>query len=425
LLALYRAAQAWVRERSRRRMVLLAGGLAILVVNIPVSLFWFRSAYMHLYDLPAAFLRVVFYPALAWQTTAILFTLVLGPVYVIWAAGRAGKRLAGVKNPATEEDAVLPAPALSRRSFLTGGAGLLVPALYGVTSYQLFASIDEVDVAAEVTVPMPHLPRSLDGMTIVQLSDLHAGPYIRRKEIEYWVSLANQLRPDLVVLTGDLIDRSLDSLPDLLEGLKGLRAPLGVVAVLGNHDLSSDRHSARGELLGGETIAQGMESLGIRTLRNEVMHVGSGPDRLAVLGMDWITGGDRRASAPGTRNFYRYRPEESRRQLSLLTQQVAPETPTLLLVHHPDTFAVVPPFRVGLTLAGHTHGGGQVVFFTWDGAPVGLTSSNFQYVSGLFQEDGCTLYVNRGLGYFGVPIRINCPPEISRFRLVRKKGEAF
>jgi predicted MPP superfamily phosphohydrolase len=76
-------------------------------------------------------------------------------------------------------------------------------------------------------------------------------------------------------------------------------------------------------------------------------------------------------------------------------------------------------FPIGLTLSGHTHGGGQVVFFEWGGHSYGLTSVQFQYVSGLFQQDGCSLYVNRGLGYFGVPIRINCPPEISRFKLTR------
>jgi predicted MPP superfamily phosphohydrolase len=416
LFAVYRAVNAWIRPKSRRRAVLTCVGLAVLVLNLPISFFWVRSLNDSLsYGLPASTLRAIFYPSLAWYTTALLCTLILGPAYVIWAAGKGARRLASRDRPRTESDSLAAAAVISRRSLFTGSAGLLVPAIYGASAYKLFDSFDQVDVAPELAIPMPHLPRYFAGLTIVQLTDLHVGPYIRRKELEYWVSLVNQLRPDLVVLTGDVIDRSLDSLPDAVDGLRGLRSSLGVLAVLGNHDLSSDRNSFRGELVGGEIIAQGLKSIGIRTLRNEVTYLGSGEDRLAVMGLDWLR-------KPGSRDFYRFRPVETRLQLARMSKQLPLETPAILLVHHPDTFTEVPSFRIGLTLAGHTHGGGQVVFFTRDGVPVGLFSSHFRYVSGLYRENGCSLYVNRGLGYLGVPVRINCPPEISRFRLVRPQS---
>jgi predicted MPP superfamily phosphohydrolase len=306
------------------------------------------------------------------------------------------------------------AHAVSRRSLFVGGAGLFVPAVYGASAYKFADSFGEVGVSPEMTIPMPHLPRSLEGLTIAHLTDLHVGPFIRRNDLQHWVSLVNDLRPDIVVLTGDIIDRSLDDLPDAVEGLKGFRAPLGVWAVLGNHDLTSDRRSSRGELIGGENIARGLRTAGVRTLRNEVAYIGSGTDRLAVLGMDWVP-------RLGSRNFYRYAPVQTRFELARLAHQVPPETPSVLLVHHPDTFSEVPAFRIGLTLAGHTHGGGQVVFYYTDGVPVGMFSSRFKYPGGLFHENGCSLYVNRGLGYLGVPVRVNCPPEISRFRLVRAR----
>ena len=411
LFAVYRAVNAWVGSKSRRRVALTSVGLAVVVLNIPISFFWGRMLEDYLFNsLPSSTLRAMFYPSLAWYTTGLLCTLILGPAYIIWAAARSVKRLAGRNRPNAETGSLPGAGAISRRSLFAGSAGLLVPATYGASAYQLFGSFDQVDISPELAIPIPHLPRSLEGLTIVQLTDLHVGPYIRRKELKYWVSLVNQLRPDLVVLTGDLIDRSLDDLPDAVSGLRGLRSSLGVLAVLGNHDLSSDRYSSRGELVGGETIAQGLNTIGIRTLRNEVISLGSGEDRLAVMGLDWV-------SKPGSRNFYQYRPVETRFQLSRMSEQLPPETPAVLLVHHPDTFTEVPSFRIGLTLAGHTHGGGQVVFFTRDGVPVGLFSSRFKYPGGFFQEDGCSLYVNRGLGYLGVPVRINCPPEISRFRL--------
>jgi predicted MPP superfamily phosphohydrolase len=102
----------------------------------------------------------------------------------------------------------------------------------------------------------------------------------------------------------------------------------------------------------------------------------------------------------------------------MMAEQVEKERPKVLLAHHPDTFEDAIPFGVGLTLAGHTHGGGQVLFGHWNGVPLGIGLIRFKYLSGLYQDQGRSLYVNRGIGYLGIPIRINCPPEISRFRLV-------
>jgi predicted MPP superfamily phosphohydrolase len=93
--------------------------------------------------------------------------------------------------------------------------------------------------------------------------------------------------------------------------------------------------------------------------------------------------------------------------------------PRILLAHHPSVFIDSPFFGVAFTLAGHTHGGGQVVVAEWDGRPIAIGSAVYRYMSGLYREGEHTLYVNRGIGYVGLPIRINCPPEISRFRLTR------
>ena len=131
-----------------------------------------------------------------------------------------------------------------------------------------------------------------------------------------------------------------------------------------------------------------MATLGIRTLRNEVAYVGQGPDRIAIMGLDWIR-------RPGSRDFYSYPSAETARHLARMSHEIPSETPTVLLAHHPDTFGDIEPFDIGLTLSGYSHGGGQVVFFTWDGAPVGISSSRFRYVSGPFEKNGRRLYVNR------------------------------
>jgi uncharacterized protein len=447
IYALIQSVRTWVAPR-RRRVVMWCALAAVAVINVPISIFWFRQLYDHLYELPAHVLRASFVPTLAWQSSALFFTLVFGPIYVIaavWLLLRSAVARASDVPPETtvatnadsgaaSRESSRNARLISRRALLTGGPGLLVPAMTLGLTGKVFLD-DDVDVSPEIEIPVPNLPRSLDGIRIVQLSDLHAGPYIRRKEIEYWATLTNSLNPDLVVLTGDMIDRSMDSLPELLAGLQKLRPSLGsatsggsragVVAVLGNHDLSSDPRNSRGDLLGGENIAQAMRALGIRTLRNEVIHIGGNgfldradgrSDALAIMGMDWV----RRRDGG---NFFAYHSQETRERLAELSALVEPGIPSILLAHHPDTFSEVREmysrFPIALTLSGHTHGGGQVVFFQWNGRSYGLTSMQFQYVSGLFQQDGCSLYVNRGLGYFGVPIRINCPPEISRFKLIR------
>jgi predicted MPP superfamily phosphohydrolase len=197
----------------------------------------------------------------------------------------------------------------------------------------------------------------------------------------------------------------------MVKGLEGLEASLGVFAVLGNHDISTDRYSFTEEHRGGVKIANGLESIGVRTLRNEVTHLGSGQERLALMGLDW-------PSYTSGGNFYNYQQTRTQRILARMAEDAGPETPRVLLAHHPDTFTDVHIHGVGLTLAGHTHGGGQVVLGDWGGMPIGIGIFRFKYLSGLYQERGHSLYVNRGIGYLGIPIRINCPPEISRFKLV-------
>ncbi|MGH9786573.1 MAG: metallophosphoesterase [Terriglobia bacterium] len=417
-LAMRQSVLVWVRDPARQRRALNILCLALLVINIPLALFFVREVDWTLRQIPPSLLKVFFYPSTAWLATILFFFLVGAPVFlavtvvkILAFLGRTVARLFRKPTPAPEPALAAAAPAFSRRRFLAGGAGMLIPGIYGVAAYGVYGTLDDLDVSKEHAIPIPHLPPSLEGLTIVQLSDLHVGPYIRERELRHLVSLTNQLRPDLVVITGDILDRSLESLPDTVRGLSGIQAELGVYAVLGNHDISTDRYSYSGPHRGGVKIVNAIESIGIRTLRNEVVHLGSGSDRLALMGLDW--------PRYDTRNFYNYQQTWTQQLLDQMEEQAGPETPRVLLAHHPDTFTDVLPHRIGLTLAGHTHGGGQVILGAVDGVPIGIGVLRFKYLSGLYQEKDCSLYVNRGIGYLGIPIRINCPPEISRFKLIR------
>lgn len=416
-LALVRTVRVWVRSPGRRRTILWCVALLVMVLNIPLVLYFYRSFDPAVLGIPNWFLRVFFYPTMAWLVTVLLFFILVGPPTLVWALVRPVVRLFARRHAASNRDdetvSEQEPPVLSRREFIAGSTGMLLPCIYGVSAYSVYGNVDDLDISQEYAVPIPYLPSSLEGMTVVQLTDLHVGPYVREKELRHVVSRMNELHPDLVVITGDIIDRSLTSLPDLLRGLAGIKSSFGAYAVLGNHDISSDRYSYSRRYKGGVNIIQGLESIGIRTLRNEVARIGFQSDYLALLGLDWLS------DDPGRRSFYAYQKALTQTQLSRLAAEAGPETPRLLLAHHPDTFADALPHEIGLTLAGHTHGGGQVILGSVASVPIGLGMFRFQYLSGLYREKGCSLYVNRGIGYLGIPVRINCPPEISRFKLIR------
>ncbi|MBI4459527.1 MAG: metallophosphoesterase [Acidobacteria bacterium] len=413
-VALRRTVITWIDPPARQRKMMYAISLIVFLLNIPLLAFFVRRADRALAYISPAALEIFFYPAAAWLITLIAFFVIAAPPTFAWGAGQAVLRIIRKKSPATAA-VVSPRPplVLSRRKFLAGSAGLLIPGIYGAAAYGAYGNLGDVEVSPELPIQIPNLPKSLDGLTVVQLSDLHVGPYIREKELRRIVGTINGLHPDLVVITGDVLDRSLRALPDAVRGLEGLHASLGVFTVLGNHDIYSDPNSRSRNHRGGADIARGLETIGIRTLRNEVVFVGNEKDALALLGLDWLN------SDTTSPYFYRYQPVGTRRELHRMAEEAGEGTPKILLAHHPDTFTDAIPFGVGLTLAGHTHGGGQVLLGNVNGVPIGVGLLRFKYLSGHYQERGCSLYVNRGIGYLGVPIRLNCPPEISRFKLVQ------
>ena len=414
--AMRRSLAYWIRNADSERRAVLVLRIVFVLLNLPLLAFFFRTLDLALLRVSTGTLEVVFYPSTAWLATVIAFALLAGPVALLWglyrllAGQRSRARASSSRNaPALQSD-------LSRRGFVAGSAGLLIPAFYGIAAYGTYGTLNDLDISAERAIAIPNLPRSLEGMTIVQLSDLHTGPYVREKELRRLVDLVNGLKPDLVAITGDILDWDLASLPDAVRGLDGLRSSLGTCAVLGNHDIYADRYSFAKGHRGGVEIAKGVDTIGIRMLRNEVVYLGEGQDRVALMGLDWLS------YNPTNPDFFSYQQTQTRRQLQRMASEIPPDTPRLLLAHHPDTFLDTGPFNIGLTLSGHTHGGGQVLLGTWHGVPLGIAMLRFKYLSGLYQERGQSLYVNRGIGYLGVPIRINCPPEISRFRLVRPEN---
>ena len=235
-------------------------------------------------------------------------------------------------------------------------------------------------------IALPGWARSCDGVRVAVLSDLHVGsPFNGLDKLARIVELTRAADPDLILLTGDYVITDVPgghftSPEDIAAALQRLSAPLGVWAVLGNHDWWLD----------GPRVRRALESVGIPVLEDEATRVGSGACRF------WLAGvGD-----------YWEAPHRVHKALFGIDDAA----PVVAFTHNPDVFPEVPP-RVNLTIAGHTHGG--QVYIPGVGRPVVPSRYGERYAIGHIVEDGRHLFVSSGLGTSVLPVRFLVPPEIS------------
>lgn len=242
----------------------------------------------------------------------------------------------------------------------------------------------------KVEVELERWPAGLDGFRIVQISDLHIDAVMTRREVESLVARVNALQPDLVALTGDLIDGTPRSLGDKIEPLRELKARQGVWFVTGNHEYYS----------GGDRWIAAFEGLGLGLLQNERVVLGDDRGQFALAGVpDW-RGGD---------FGERHRP-----RLSDVVSSHDPALELVLLAHQPRQFKEAAALGVGLQLSGHTHGG-QLWPFTH------LVSLAEPFVAGLYRTGRSQLYVSRGTGTWGPRVRTLAPHELTELTLRRTR----
>ncbi len=230
-----------------------------------------------------------------------------------------------------------------------------------------------------VTVPIADLPDDLAGFRILQLSDLHVGPTIRRRFVDAVVNRANALRPDLVAVTGDVADGLVPELREHVAPLGRLQAPHGAYFVTGNHEYYWDVRGWTREL----------ERLGMAVLSNEHRVVERGSGRLVIAGVTDLSAiSDPAAAVAGA----------------------PPSDVRVLLAHQPRSAFAAQAAGYDLQLSGHTHGG---QYF-----PFNLLVRLFQpFVAGLHRLESMWLYVSRGTGYWGPPLRLCAPAEITLLEL--------
>jgi predicted MPP superfamily phosphohydrolase len=272
----------------------------------------------------------------------------------------------------------------ARRRFLqAAGAGLCVAPVigtgFGVVKRNQFR-------LSEIEIPIPNLPPDLNGLRIVQITDIHLSLFLRESEFARAIDMANETRAHLALVTGDLITQRGDPLDACLRQLARLRADAGVLGCLGNHEIY-----ARAQ----DYVAAQGGRIGIQFLRSQSKLLRFGAADLNFAGVDYQKMGSH--------------------YLVGAERLIAPGATNILLSHNPDVFPVAAAQGYDLTIAGHTHGGQVDVEILHQ--HVNVARYFTPYVRGLYRQDKSSVYVSTGLGTIGVPVRIGAPPEVSLLRL--------
>jgi hypothetical protein len=274
---------------------------------------------------------------------------------------------------------------LSWRNSLKVG-GLTLAGMFAIAGGLSLVDESQDPVIKTISVPIRNLHPALEGFTIVQMSDIHLRPFTGPNLVRRAIAMANQLQPDLIVLTGDYVWRTREAIFEVASLLAGLNARYGIYSVWGNHDHWLDFRALRSAFNASRIPVLCNEGLGIR--------VGKAVLYLAGIDDGWSGQPD----------------------LKLALDQAPDGAPIVLLIHEPDLAdETCRDARISLQLSGHTHGG-QVLFP--GKSPIFHPYLGKKYPNGLYNVKDLWLYTNRGLGVISVPLRINCPPEITQLTLV-------
>jgi predicted MPP superfamily phosphohydrolase len=279
-----------------------------------------------------------------------------------------------------------------RRQFLLISMNL---GIVGITS--LLGGIGLLQARKSATVitqkiAIPNLPPEFQGLKIAQISDLHVGPTIKAEYARTIVDQVNALRPDLIFFTGDMVDGSVDRLSKDVEPLRHLKSRYGTYFVTGNHEYYS----------GALQWIEKVRELGMIHLENEHSILKIGEASLAIAGVTDLM-------AHHTIKTHKTNPEKA-------MKGIPDDMPSIMLAHQPGTAELTEGLAIDLMVCGHTHGGQFMPFNL-------AVARAHKYYAGLYRHGKMQVYVNRGTGYWGPPLRLGIPSEITLIRLEQQTGE--
>jgi predicted MPP superfamily phosphohydrolase len=305
------------------------------------------------------------------------------------------------RNPTS----TLPGEVISRSQFLTNAALAATAIPFGAMAYGIISGAHDYRVR-RVSVKLPNLPKSFDGLRIAQVSDIHSGSFFNKTAVKGGVDLVMNEKPDLIFFTGDLVNNESSEVKDYIDVFNKLRAPMGVFSVTGNHDYGDYKSwsSKEAKQQNFKDLIEAHRLLGFELLMNENRTIEQGGDRISIIGIEnW-----------GAGRFTKYG------KLDQAYAGTHDSSTKILLSHDPSHWdaQVRPTYKdIDLMLSGHTHG------FQFGVEIGGIQWSPVQYAykqwGGLYQEGEQYLYVNRGFGFLGYPGRVGMPPEITILELKR------
>lgn len=299
----------------------------------------------------------------------------------------------------------LPGESINRAEFLSKAALVASAIPLGASVYGVISGAHDYRIR-KVTVKLPHLPKSFDGIRIGQVSDIHSGSFWNKTAVKGGVEMLMKEKPDLVFFTGDLVNNESKEVKDYVPIFEKLKAPLGVYSTTGNHDYGDYKpwNTKEEKAKNFRDLITAHQEMKYDLLMNENRIITQNGEKLAILGIEnW-----------GAGRFSKYGKLDEAYKGS---EEAAVK---ILLSHDPTSWDAIvrPNYKdIDLTLSGHTHG------FQFGVEIGGLKWSPCQYVykqwADLHQEDNQFLYVNRGFGYLGYPGRVGMPPELTIIELKR------
>lgn len=281
---------------------------------------------------------------------------------------------------------------------------VLIPVVWMLSGLGVYEAM-KPPLLRHYDVYLDQLPAGLDGLKIAQITDSHISDFVGSRDLAVAVQRLNETKPDLLVMTGDLLDdeRQLDS---AFEALASTTAPLGVVAILGNHE----KYHGLGEILKKYKDAE--QQAKIRLLVDESASLRYGNTNFQVVGVDYPMPANARGEHLEKTTIDDWMQHSAQKAFS----NVKKDEWILCLTHHPNFFDLAAENNTSLSLAGHTHGG-QVLPL---GYTVGRYQYDFNYLKGWFEKQQSQLFVSVGMGHVW-PYRLGVPPEIVTFTLHQKK----
>lgn len=375
-------------DEARRKRV--ARWVKVFLVGISLPILVQLSPYVRMH-LPKTVAAVTLYPFAIWLPSSVCIFLLLISQEALQALtqrrlGRSAPETAAVETGAPAEMRAK-APGLPRREFMRLSSTILATSPIAAFTYGMSISKTNFKIE-EVTIPIKDLPKSLNGLRICQLTDIHYESFVFPEDLMYVVKMANDLKPDLTFLTGDfLTDQSAMAQP-FIEVFRELKAKEGIYGCFGNHENYTQTH---------DIFTREFRKKGIEMLRDQVTDLHLRGEKISLAAIDWVG--------------RRLRPQ------ALATIHAAVQKyPTILLSHQPNMFPIAAAAGVDLTLSGHTHGGQIALELV--GFKFAVSQIVSPYSAGLYEDGASKLYVSRGIGTVALPLRVNAPPEITLIKLV-------